>query len=82
MAALIVEQARAVRGESRRIRTDSKALRFAVHASVLTALDRNDRAVAAVRRRTRLSLTAASPWSSLPWRYDDGTLHAVLVPLG
>jgi hypothetical protein len=79
MVALILECARAARSEAERLRLDSESLRFTVHGDLLRATATRERAAAAAA--TRRPFPLASPWSSLVWLSEDGSLTRTLVPL-
>jgi hypothetical protein len=81
MAALI-EDARAVRLEAQRLRTQTIGLKLSCRARALFAQTTLATAQqVTLRIEARRSEPLPSPWSTLDWVYDYRTLHNVLVPL-
>jgi uncharacterized protein YjiK len=81
MAALI-DEARAVRRDAQRLRTQTARLKLSCRARVVIA-----QTALAAAEQVKLRIEARrieplpSPWSTLDWVYDDRTLHNVLVPV-
>lgn len=78
--ASLIDQARARRAESARLRTEALSLRVATQQGVRTAHERlaAGRAQQA-RLRDALDAPQPSPWSHLHWRRHDRELDRVLV---
>lgn len=78
--ASLIEDARALRAESARLRMDAVALRLATRQQMRTSWERR---AAADEQRTRshgvLDAPQPSPWSELLWRRRDAELELVLV---
>ena len=78
----LIDEARAVRLEAQRLRTQTVGLKLSCRARVVIA--RTTLATAqqvTLRLEARRSEPLPSPWSTLDWAYDDRTLDDVLVPL-
>lgn len=79
MAALI-DEAREVRREARRLRAQTVSLRLSCRERMVTT--RESLAVAeqaAARLQARRAEPLPSPWSTLHWAHDDERLQSVLV---
>jgi hypothetical protein len=83
VAPLILESARSVREEARRLRAATLGLRLAVRRNIrIAGASRKMAAEAsAARREEKRALRSRSPWSGLEWHRDDEQLERVLVPL-
>jgi len=80
VAALTVDAAYAARQESRRLCSDSSALRLAARQNLLVAAARRERAeTVAIAATDAQAPASASPWSELLWSRPDDDLNRVLV---
>lgn len=78
----MIDEARAVREEARRLRTQTIDLKLSCRARVvITQTTLATAGQTALRLEERRVQPLPSPWSTLDWVYDDRTLRSVLVPV-
>ncbi len=78
----LIDEARAVRLEAQRLRTQTAGLKLSCRARAVIARTTLATAQqATLRIEARRTGPLPSPWSTLDWVYDDRTLHDVLVPV-
>jgi hypothetical protein len=82
VAEVIFEAARVAREESKRLRSDTAVLKFAMRSRTRTAEERTAQAeAAAASLNARRATPVTSPWSGLRWLFEDESLDRALVPL-
>ena len=80
--ASLVPDAQAVRLESARLRTETRALKHTLRASAARSREQLDTAESVLTQvLARRDEPLPSPWSNLCWSHQDDSVEHALVPL-